>query len=96
MSRPRHLLFVSSRYLFPTDSGGKIRTVNILRGMKGGVFEITLASPRPAVARPGDPTDIDGICDRLLLRSLRGARMAWSWIFRTRGFLRHRLTHVRA
>src|SRR5258708_10073868 len=66
MSRQRRLLFVSSRYLFPTDSGGKIRTVNILRGMKGGVFEITLASPRPAVARPGDPTDIDGICDRFV------------------------------
>jgi glycosyltransferase involved in cell wall biosynthesis len=66
VSRPRHLLFVSSRYLFPTDSGGKIRTVNILRGMKGGVFEITLASPRPAVARPGDPVDIGSVCDRFV------------------------------
>ena len=43
MSRQLRLLFVSSRYLFPTDSGGKIRTVNVLRGMKGGAFEITLA-----------------------------------------------------
>src|SRR5258708_13316302 len=62
MSRQRRLLFVSSRYLFPTDSGGKIRTVNILRGMKGGAFEITLASPRPT--RPGDAAETDSVCDR--------------------------------
>ena len=35
MSRPR-LLFVSPRFLFPLDQGGKIRTANILRQMKGG------------------------------------------------------------
>ena len=46
------LLFVSPRFLFPMDQGGKIRTGNILRGMKGGAFEVTLASPAPAdVAR---------------------------------------------
>jgi len=66
MSRRRRLLFVSSRYLFPTDSGGKIRTVNILRGMKGGAFEITLASPLPVRARPGDAADVDGVCDRFV------------------------------
>ncbi len=44
--RPR-LLFVSPRFLFPTDEGGKIRTANILRQMKGGMFEVTLASPAP-------------------------------------------------
>ena len=46
MSRPR-LLFVSPRFLFPMDQGGKIRTGNILRGLKGGAFEVTLASPAP-------------------------------------------------
>ena len=45
--RPR-LLFVSPRFLFPMDQGGKIRTGNILRGLKGGAFEIVLASPAPA------------------------------------------------
>ena len=44
--RPR-LLFVSPRFLFPTNEGGKIRTANILRQMKGGRFEVTLASPAP-------------------------------------------------
>jgi glycosyltransferase involved in cell wall biosynthesis len=29
------------------DQGGKIRTGNILRGMKGGAFEVTLVSPAP-------------------------------------------------
>ena len=71
MSGKRRLLFVSSRYLFPTDSGGKIRTVNILRGMKGGAFEITLASPRPA--RPGDAAETDSVCDRFAI-SCRACR----------------------
>ena len=66
MTRRLRLLFVSTRYLFPADSGGKIRTVNVLRGMKGGPFEISLASPLPAYARPGDPTDIDSVSDRFV------------------------------
>jgi glycosyltransferase involved in cell wall biosynthesis len=44
--RPR-LLFVSPRFLFPMDQGGKIRTGNILRGLKDGALEVTLASPAP-------------------------------------------------
>lgn len=62
--RPR-LLFVSPRFLFPMDQGGKIRTGNILRGMHGGAFEVTLASPAPAdVARFG--ADIAAACDRFV------------------------------
>ena len=64
MSRRLKLLFISTRYLFPTDSGGKIRTVNVLRGLKGGAFEITLASPLPVLGRPGDAADIDSVSDR--------------------------------
>ena len=80
MSPRRRLLFVSSRYLFPADSGGKIRTVNILRGMKGGVFEITLASPLPAgvgIRAPGETRDI---CDRFVgwPGAARGALFQWS------------------
>ena len=41
----RRLLFVSTRFLFPVDSGGKIRTTQILRGLKGGDFHVTLLSP---------------------------------------------------
>lgn len=80
MSRQRRLLFVSSRYLFPTDSGGKIRTVNILRGMKGGEFEITLASPLPARSRSGDPEETADICDRFVgwPDSARGPLFQWT------------------
>lgn len=47
------------------DQGGKIRTGNTLLGMKGGAFELTLASPAPAdAARYSD--DIAAACDRFV------------------------------
>ncbi|MFN7694980.1 MAG: glycosyltransferase family 4 protein [Burkholderiales bacterium] len=46
-SRPR-LAFISPVFLFPADAGGKIRTGNILRGLKGGAFDLTLVSPASA------------------------------------------------
>ena len=65
MSR-RRLLFVSPQFLFPLDAGGKIRTANILRGMKGRAFEITLLSP--AVAGNSDTwrDELDGVADRFV------------------------------
>lgn len=62
--KPR-LLFVSPRFLFPMDQGGKIRTGNILRGLKGGVFDITLASPAP-VDHGRYAADINTACDHFL------------------------------
>jgi glycosyltransferase involved in cell wall biosynthesis len=59
------LLFVSPRFLFPTDEGGKIRTANILRQMKGGAFHIRLASPAPPDAAAFKP-DIDAVCDEFI------------------------------
>ena len=64
MSRPR-LLFVSPRFLFPMDQGGKIRTGNILRGLKGGLFDVTLASPAP-VDHAQYEIDIKAACDRFV------------------------------
>ena len=61
--RPR-LLFVSPRYLLPADSGGKIRTGQVLRGLKGGNFEITLAAPAPAGAAARDANELARMCDR--------------------------------
>lgn len=64
-AKPR-LLFVSPVFLFPTDAGGKIRTTNVLRGLKGGAFHITLASP----ALPGQlerhQTEISSVCDEFV------------------------------
>jgi glycosyltransferase involved in cell wall biosynthesis len=64
VSRPR-LLFVSPRFLFPMDQGGKIRTGNILRGLKGGAFSVTLASPAPERAAEYQ-AEIDAACDRFV------------------------------
>jgi glycosyltransferase involved in cell wall biosynthesis len=60
------LLFVSTRFLFPVDSGGKIRTTQILRGMKGGRFRIRLLSPATPelVERHGE--QLDSVCDELI------------------------------
>ncbi len=59
------LLFVSPRFLFPADEGGKIRTSSILRQMKSGAFGIVLASPAPPdLDRHRD--ELDGVCDRFL------------------------------
>jgi glycosyltransferase involved in cell wall biosynthesis len=61
--RPR-LLFVSPRFLFPTDSGGKIRTAQVLRGMRGGRFEVTLVAPAPPSAGTRFAAELDAVCDR--------------------------------
>ncbi len=47
------------------DQGGKIRTGNILRGLKGGMFDVTLASPAPADAA-AFAADTAAACDRFV------------------------------
>ena len=62
--KPR-LLFISPRFLFPLDQGGRIRTANTLRHMKGGAFDITLMSPAPHGAeRFAERTA--ALCDRFV------------------------------
>ncbi len=61
----RRLLAVSPRFLFPANEGGKIRTSNILRHMRGGAFEIVLASPAPADIAPF-AADIAAVSDRFV------------------------------
>lgn len=65
MARPR-LLFVSPQFLFPADAGGKIRASGILRGMKGGHFEITLVSPATAEQPRRFARELSEVCDRFL------------------------------
>lgn len=65
MTRPR-LLFISPQFLFPADAGGKIRTGGILRGMKGGHFEITLISPATAEQPRRFARELTEVCDRFL------------------------------
>lgn len=61
-ARPR-LLFVSTRFLFPVDSGGKIRTTQILRGMKGGRYHIHLVSPAAAGEAEAHRQGLVEVCD---------------------------------
>jgi len=63
--RPR-LLLVSPRFLFPVDSGGKIRTTQVLRGLRGGIFRVTLASPAPRAAHRLFREDLEQVCDRFV------------------------------
>ena len=79
MSRRPRLLFVSSRYLFPADSGGKIRTVSVLRGMKGGNFEVTLASPSPADGQAQESSALRDICDRFVSWPAAGRGGFFHW-----------------
>jgi glycosyltransferase involved in cell wall biosynthesis len=66
VSRHLRLLFISPRFLFPLNEGGKIRTVGMMRAMnKDGPFDITLVSPAPAdVANYAD--DIASAADRFI------------------------------
>lgn len=64
-AKPR-LVFVSPIFLFPADAGGKIRTSNILRGLKGGRFHVTLASPATPAQAARFSADIAGVCDEFV------------------------------
>ena len=65
MSLHLSMLFLSTRFLFPSDSGGKIRTCDVLRGLKGGQFNITLVSPEPPNSK-NYANDLEQVCDRFL------------------------------
>ncbi|HEX5232456.1 MAG TPA: glycosyltransferase [Bradyrhizobium sp.] len=63
----KKLLFVSPRFLFPLDQGGRIRTVNILRHLKSREkFEIVLASPAPCGAAARYADEIARACHRFI------------------------------
>lgn len=74
--RPR-LAFVSPVFLFPNDAGGKIRTTNILRGLKDGAFEVTLIGPATAAERRDWELHIEGVCDRFIAWEPAPLRSRW-------------------
>lgn len=59
----RDLLFVSTRFLFPVDSGGKIRTTQTLKGLKGGAFRVVLLCPATAEQVEEWREEIEAVCD---------------------------------
>ena len=67
MNTPRPRLgFISPVFLFPNDSGGKIRTTNILRGLKGGHFEIVLTGPGAKADLARWSNEITAVCDEFV------------------------------
>ena len=67
MTRSRlRLAFVSTLFLLPADAGGKIRTRNVLRGMKGKAFEITLVCPASAEQLRDWADELAGMADHVV------------------------------
>lgn len=65
--RPLKVAFVSPVFLFPADAGGKIRTGNILRGLKeSGQFDVTLLSPAFAEQQREWQGELDRLCGRFI------------------------------
>ncbi|MEM8984017.1 MAG: glycosyltransferase family 4 protein [Pseudomonadota bacterium] len=64
MSNKPTLLFVSTRFLFPVDSGGKIRTTQVLRGLTGGRFNVVLVSPATSQLVEQYEAELASVCDR--------------------------------
>lgn len=72
MTKPS-LLFVSPQFLFPMDAGGKIRSVNILKHLKGGAFATRLLMPAAPDQAKRWKGDINALADETTLW-LPGAR----------------------
>ncbi len=64
-ARPR-LLFISPTFLFPNNTGGRIRTTNVLRGLKNGRFDITLTGPASVGQQQQWADSIASVCDRFV------------------------------
>jgi polysaccharide biosynthesis protein PslH len=75
--RPR-LLFVSPSFLFPNNTGGRIRTTNVLRGLKGGRFDITLVGPASAEQVQQWADAIRTVCDRFVAWTPAPALPRWA------------------
>lgn len=75
-ARPR-LAFVSPVFLFPNDAGGKIRTTNILRGMLGGAFDITLVSPATPEQLTQWAPEIAGVCNEFVAWEPTAVKPRW-------------------
>jgi glycosyltransferase involved in cell wall biosynthesis len=81
----KKLLFVSPRFLFPADSGGKIRTSQILRGLRGGAFEITLTAPATTEMVANHRKELEAVSDRFV---------SWPEPQRGIGFRLQRIVHL--
>jgi polysaccharide biosynthesis protein PslH len=77
MHKPR-MAFVSPVFLLPADTGGRIRTGNILRGLKGGAFDLTLIGPANEQQQRIHAQALQALCDRF--DAWRPARVRPRWL----------------
>ena len=76
--RAWRVAFISPVFLFPADAGGKIRTANILRGLReSGRFEITLLSPATGAQQADWRGELDRVCDDFIGWTPSPARPRW-------------------
>jgi polysaccharide biosynthesis protein PslH len=75
-AKPR-LAFVSPIFLLPADTGGRIRTGNILRGLKGGAFDVTLIGPATEAQLRDHAQALTALCDRFEAWQPAAARPRW-------------------
>ncbi len=78
--RPR-LAFVSPVFLFPNDAGGKIRTTNVLRGLKGGSFDVTLLAPATMEQAERWQPELNAVCDEFVAWTPQPTRPPWRRAF---------------
>jgi polysaccharide biosynthesis protein PslH len=74
--RPK-LAFISPVFLFPADTGGRIRSTNILRGLKGGAFDVTLLSPASTEQEHRWAARLADLCDRFVRWDPSAVRQSW-------------------
>jgi len=78
LERRLKIAFISPVFLFPADAGGKIRTGNILRGLKeSGQFDITLLSPATPEQQREWQGELDRQCNRFIGWAPSVARPRW-------------------
>ena len=73
------LLFVSPQFLFPMDAGGKIRSANILKNLKGGAFTTRLLMPATPAQETRWKADIDTLADEAFLYRPSPRNLAWKF-----------------
>jgi polysaccharide biosynthesis protein PslH len=76
-TRRRRLAFVSPVFLLPADTGGRIRTRNVLRGLRGGAFEVTLASPATGAQQVQHGDELRMLCDHFVPWRPAAERPRW-------------------
>lgn len=71
------LLFVSPQFLFPMDAGGKIRSANILKNLKGGAFRTKLLMPATSEEAARWTAEISTLADAVTIYRPSPRNLIW-------------------